>query len=132
LSHRDNILAEKLFKNLNIRSLTIGVPGGLKTKAFIPVLLHLARKTLQPPALNNLIQNREKNRQNRIMEPPVKLQGPQGMNSSAVGTSVAFYPDSFKPAFKISLHIPMPPKPPTLTLWALLRPWPWIFLAFLN
>ena len=117
-------MAEKLFKNLNIRSLTIGVPGGLKTKAFIPVLLHLARKTLQPPAVDDPVENRKQYRTDRIMEPFIELLRPQGMNSPAVGTSVAFYPDSFRPAFKISLHIAVTPETTSLTSWALLRPWP--------
>ena len=123
---------EKFPKNLYIRILTVGVLGGLKTKALIPILLHLTRKALQPPALNNLIENREKNRQNRIMEAFIEPLRPRSMHSPAVGTSVSFYPDSFNPAFKISLHIPMPPKPTSITSRTLLRSRPTKIFAFLN
>ena len=125
-------MAEKLFNNLNIRSLTIGAPTGLKTKSLIPVLLHLVRKTLQPPAFNKLIQKREKNRQTRIMEPPVILLWPQSMNSPAIRTSVAFYPNSLNKTLKISAHIPVSPEPTPLTSRALRRPRPTKIFAFLN
>jgi len=123
---------EKFPDDLYIRIHAVAVAGGLKTKSLIPILLHLTRKALQPPAVNNLIQNRDKNRQNRIMEPPVKLQGPQGMNSPTVRTSVSLDPDGFKQAFKISLHIPMAPKSPSFTSRTLLGPGPTKIFAFLN
>jgi hypothetical protein len=66
------------------------------------------------------------------METSVELLRPQGMNGSTIRTSVAFYPDSFNPAFKISPHIPMPPKTTPLTSRAPLRLRPTIILALLN
>jgi len=132
MSHRNKSLIEKFSANPYIRILTIGIPGGLKTKALIPVLLHLARKTLQPPAVDDPVENRKQYRPDRIMEPFIELLRPQDMNSPAVGTSVAFYPDSFRPAFKISLHIAVTPETTSLTSWALLRPWPAKIFAFLN
>ena len=125
-------MIEKFSKDLYIRIHAVAVEAGLKTKSLKPVLLHLARQTLQPPALNYLIHNREKNCQNRIMKAFIKTLRPQGMNSPAVGASITFNPDALRQPLKVSLNIAMPPKPPALTSRALLRPRPAICLAFLN
>lgn len=117
---------------MTIRDFDIVKPRCLSPQPSPPVLLHLTGKTLQVPAVDDPVEKRKQNRQDRIIEPLVEPLRPQGMNSSTVGTSIAFYPDSFNPAFKISPHIPMPPKTTPLTSWAPLRPRPTIILALLN
>jgi hypothetical protein len=77
-------------------------------------------------------EKRKQYRTDRIIEPSIEPLRPQSMNSSAVGTSVALYPDSLRPAFKISLHITVTPETTPLTSWASLRLWPTKIFAFLN
>jgi hypothetical protein len=77
-------------------------------------------------------EKRKQDRPNRIIESLVEPLRPQGMNSPTVRTSIALYPDSPRPAFKISLHIAVTPETTPLTSWAPLRPWPTKIFAFLN
>jgi hypothetical protein len=132
MRHRDNSSIEKFSKDLYIRIHAVAVPAGLETKPFVPVLLHLARQTLQPPALNNLIENREKNRQNRIMKAFIKPLRPQRVDGRTVGTSIAFHPDTLRQSLKVSLRITVTPKPASLTSWTPLRLWPTETFPFLD
>ncbi len=52
---------EKFPQNLYIRIHAVAVATGLKTKALIPVLLHLTRQTLQPPAIDDPVYKRKHN-----------------------------------------------------------------------
>jgi hypothetical protein len=82
--------------------------------------------------MDDLAEERKQNGKTRILKTPIKLSRPTCVHRSAVGTSVALYPDSLGPAFKISLHIAVTPETTALTSWALLRPWPTKIFAFFN
>ena len=134
MRHRNKSLIEKFSKNRYIRIHAVAVAGGLKTKSLKPVLLHLTRKALQPPALNNLIENREKNRQNRIMEAFIKLLNPACMHGLTVGTSVALHPQAMNETLKVSENISMPPKTTRMTfrIRTYFLPRPRIVFTFLK
>jgi hypothetical protein len=78
------------------------------------------------------VEKRKQNGKTRIMKAPIKLQRPTRVYRSTVGTSVALYPNSLSPAFKISLNIAVTPETTALTSWASLRPGPTKIFAFLN
>jgi hypothetical protein len=132
MSHKKDILAEKPAQDMEIDVLPIAITTGLEAQPFIPILLRLSLKTPQPPVLENLVQKRKKNRQDRIMEPFVISLRPQCMNSLTVGTEVALHPQAKGEALKVSPHIAMAPKTAGLTGRTLLRPGPRKIFAFLN
>jgi hypothetical protein len=82
--------------------------------------------------MDDPVEKRKQNGKSRIMKAPIKLQRPTRVHRSAVGISVALYPDSLSPAFKISLHIAMTPETTPFTSWAPLRPGPTKIFALFN
>jgi hypothetical protein len=77
-------------------------------------------------------EKRKQNGKSRIMKAPIKLPRPTRVHRSAIRASVAFYPDSLSPAFKISPNIAVTPETTPLTSRTPLRPRPTKIFAFLN
>jgi len=132
MSHRTDALPQKLPESNSIRLFNVLKPRSLSSQSSPPVLLHLAGKALQVPAVDDPVEKRKHYRPDRIIESFVETLRPQGMKSSAAGTSIALDPDSFRPAFKISPNIAVTPETMSLTSWAPLRVRPTKTIAFLN
>jgi hypothetical protein len=77
-------------------------------------------------------EERKQNGKTRILKTPIKLPRPTCVHRSAIRTSVALYPESLGPAFKISLRIAVTPETTPPTSWAPLRPRPTKIFSFLN
>lgn len=127
-------MIKKFPEDLYIRIHAVAVAGGLKTKTLIPVLLHLTRKALQPPAVDDPVYKRKHNGENRVMKPLIKLLNPACMHGLAVGTSVALDPQAMSETLKVSENISMSPKATRMTfrIRTDFLPGPGIVLTFLN
>ena len=134
MRHRNKSLIEKFSKNLYIRIHAVAVAGGLKTKSLKPVLLHLAGKALQPPAVDDPVEKRKQNGRNRVMKTSIKLLNPACMHSLAVGTAIALHPQTISETLKVSENISMSPKTTRMTfrIRADFLPGPGIVFTLLN
>jgi len=109
----------------------VSLPRCVLLKPSPPILLPLMTPSRKPTTQGDLPEEAQKNRKPDHLKPPIIELRPQGMDRTAVGTTIALQPQCPLKIIKIPLYITMTPQPWTPAPRAPRRARPRVLLSYL-